>query len=328
MTLTRRLLQLATALVFVAGPAAHATDYPTRPISLVVPFAPGGFVHLVALMMSDGMSKILGQPVVVLNQPGANGILAANAVARAAPDGYTIFLPTASIMTINPHLYKAVQFDPHTDFVPIGRLVSTSNIFVVSATSGIKTMKDLVERARAKPESVSYGSSGIGSIQHIAGEAMQQQARIKLLHAPYKGLAPALADVVGGNLTFVFSDASAIPHIKAGKLTAIAVSPKALDELPGVPSLADAAAAAGLPDFDPPVLWYGLVAPKGTPKDVIEKLNAAMAQTLNQPQVREKLIAAGATPAENTSSEALANTIRTEYDRYGAMIKTLHISVE
>lgn len=325
----RRSLPVAAATLLLAlSTSTRAQDFPNKPITLVVPFAPGGFVHAVALMMSEGMGKALGQSVVVINQPGANGILAANAVAKAAPDGYTVFLPTASILTVNPHLYKSVQYDPHTDFTPIGQIVNTSNMFVVKAESGIRSFKDLVERARTRPEAVSYGSSGAGSVQHLAGEALQQQASVKLMHVPYKGIAPALVDVVGGNLTMVFSDASAITQVKAGKLVAIAVSPKRLDDLPGVPSLAEAAAAAGIPNYQAPTLWYGLVAPKGTPPDVVARLNAAMAETLKRPEVRQRMLAAGATPSDDTSSAFFASTIRSDFERYGNLIKTLNIKVE
>ena len=318
----------AAACALAASTLACAADFPTRPITLVVPFAPGGFVHAVALMFGESMGAILGQPVVVVNQPGVNGSLAANNVSKAAPDGYTIFLPTTSILTFNPHLYKSVQYDPRADFVPIGTIVNTSNMFVVNPASGIKSLKDIVDRAREKPGQISYGSSGNGSVQHIAGELLEQQAKIKLLHVPYKGVGPAVTDVMGGNLTFVFSDASAIPNVKGGKLNAIAVSPKAMEELPGVPPLSEAATAAGLPAFSPPVLWYALIAPKGTPPDVIAKLNDAMVQTLRKPDIRAKLAASGALPADNPSGAYLANVIRTEYDRYGALLKSMNIQPE
>jgi tripartite-type tricarboxylate transporter receptor subunit TctC len=323
-----KLHRLLAVCAFALAGVAHAADFPTRPINLVVPFAPGGFVHTVALLLSEQMGAILGQPLVVLNQPGVNGSLAANNVARAAPDGYTVFLPTTSILSINPHLYKAVQYDPRTDFVPVGQIVSTSNLFVVNPQSGIRSLKDIIDRARAKPGEVSYGSSGKGSVQHLAGELLEQQAKIKLLHVPYKGIGPAVTDLMGDNLTFVFSDASGIPNVKAGRLNAIAVSPKPLAELPGVPSVADAAAAAGIPEFAPPVLWYGLLVPKGTPADIVAKLNDALAQTLKKPEVRERLLASGAIPAENTSSEYLAAVIRQEYDRYGDMLKAMNITPE
>jgi tripartite-type tricarboxylate transporter receptor subunit TctC len=318
---------LAATLALALATVAHAA-YPDRPITLVVPFAPGGFVHAVALMFGESMGAILGQPVVVVNQPGVNGSLAANNVAKAAPDGYTIFLPTTSILTFNPHLYKAVQYDPRTDFVPIGTIVNTSNVFVVNPGSGIKTLKDIIDRARERPGQVAYGSSGNGSVQHIAGELLEQQAKIKLLHVPYKGIGPAVTDVMGGSLTFVFSDASAIPNVKGGKLTAIAVSPKPLEELPGVPGLSDAASAAGIPSFAPPVLWYALIAPKGTPPDVVAKLNDALAQSLRKPDIRAKLVASGAVPADDPSGQYLSGVIRTEYDKYGALLKAMNILPE
>ena len=295
---------------------------------LVVPFAPGGFVHTVALMYGESIGNILGQSVVILNKPGANGNIAAEFVAKSAPDGYTLFLPTASILTINPHLYKNVPFDALKDFAPVGLIANTSNMFVVSPSSGIKTLKDLVDKARANPGTVSYGSSGTGSIQNIAGESLQQQANVKLIHVPYKGVAPALLDVIGDRLTVMFSDASGIPHVKEGKLTAIAVSPKRIDELPDVPTVADSAAAAGIPGYAPPAIWYGIVAPAGTPKDIVAKVNAAMAQTVKKPDVREKLLAAGATPAEDPGSEYFGGVIQSDYTRYANLLKTLNIAVE
>jgi len=175
---------------------------------------------------------------------------------------------------------------------------------------------------------VSYGSSGSGSLQNIAGESLSRQANVKLLHVPYKGVAPALVDVVGGRLTVMFSDASGIPYVKSGQLTALAVSPKAIDELPNVPSVADAAAAAGLPGYVPPAIWYGIVAPKGTPPDIVAKLNAAVAESLKKPEIRSKLLAAGALPAEDTSSAAFGRVIQADHARYGTLLKTLDIKVE
>ncbi len=318
---------LGLALTAMA-PAASAADYPTRPITLIVPFAPGGFVHAVALMFSESLGAILGQSVVVLNRPGANGNLAADVVAKADPDGYTIFIPTASILTINPHLYKNVTFNPLKDFVPIAQIANTTNLFVVSPNSGIKTFKDLVDRARAKPDTVSYGSSGAGSIQHIAGEALRRQAGVSLTHVPYKGVGPAMTDVIGDRLTLLFSDASGIPHVKAGRLTAIGVSPRRIDDLPDVPALSEVVAAAGVPNYAPPAIWYGIVAPKGTPADIVARLNAAMAQTLKRPDIREKLTAAGAVPATDTSSAFFGGVIHADFARYAELLKALDIHVD
>lgn len=329
MAFAKTFLICVISLISVAlAPVAAAQGYPTKPIVLVVPFAPGGFVHTVALMYGESIGNILGQSVVILNKPGANGNIAAEFVAKSAPDGYTLFLPTASILTINPHLYKNVPFDALKDFAPVGLIANTSNMFVVSPSSGIKTLKDLVDKARANPGTVSYGSSGTGSIQNIAGESLQQQANVKLIHVPYKGVAPALLDVIGDRLTVMFSDASGIPHVKEGKLTAIAVSPKRIDELPNVPTVADSAAAAGIPGYAPPAIWYGIVAPAGTPKDIVAKVNAAMEQTVKKPDVREKLLAAGATPAEDPGSEYFGGVIQSDYTRYANLLKTLNIAVE
>lgn len=322
------LVRLMVASSALLGMNTQAAEYPEKPITLVVPFASGGFVHMVALMLSESMGPLLGKPVVVLNQPGANGMLAAGAVARAAPDGYTIFLPTASILTINPHLYKTVTLDPSTDFTPIGQVVNTSNIYVVHHDSGIRTFSDLIDKAKSAPQAVSYGSSGIGSIQNIAGEALEHQARLDLLHVPYKGIGPAINDVIGESLTTVLADATAIPFVKSGRLRAIAVSPSAIDELPGVPNLADAAAAAGVPGYSVPQLWYGLVAPKGTPEPIIAKLNKALTTALSRPDVHAKLLAAGAIPASDTSSLFLSKVIREDYARYGEQIKSLNITID
>ena len=323
-------LSIRTAALAVAFAAATASaqPYPSKPIVLVVPFAPGGFVHTVAQMFAESMGSDLNQSMVVLNRPGANGNVAADFVAKAEPDGYTVFLPTASILTINPHLYKGLQFDALKDFAPVGLIANTSNVFVVSPRSGIRTFKDLVDRARASPGSISYGSSGAGSIQHIAGESLKRQANVELIHVPYKGIGPAVIDVMGDRLTVVFSDASAIPHVKGGKVVALAVSPKRLDELPDVPAVSEVVAAAGVPDYAPPAIWYGIVAPRGTSKEVLATLNAALAKALKKPEIREKLIAAGALPAEDPSGDAFGRLIAADHARYASMLKTLNITVD
>jgi tripartite-type tricarboxylate transporter receptor subunit TctC len=323
-----KLISVFAAATAIFAAPARAAGYPEKPVTLVIPFAPGGFVHLVGLLLSENMSTSLGQPLVIMNQPGANGIVAASSVARAAPDGYTLLLTTASILGVTPHLTKSVPFDSRSDFTAIGQIAQTSNIFVVNPKSGIKTFKDLAEKARQKDSAVSYGSTGNGSLQHIAGEVLQREVKTKVLHVPYRGTAPAMVDLVGGNLSFMLGDASALPYVKAGTLSAIAVSPKAIPALPGVPGLAEAIAEAGLPNYAIPTLWYGIVGPKGVPADVVAKVNSALAETLAKPAVREKLIAGGAMPAENSSSAFLANTIRTDYQRFGDMLKTINVTID
>ena len=324
----KQIARLSLLMLALAAPFARAADFPTKPITMVIPFAPGGFVHVVGLLLSEAMSASLGQPVVLANQPGANGLVAAGNLTRAAPDGYTVLLVTTSILDVTPHLVKNPPFDPRNDFSSIGMVANTSNIFVVSPKSGIKTFKDLADKAREKPDAVSYGSTGNGSIQHISGEVLQREVNTKVLHVPYKGTGPALIDLVGGQLSFVLGDASALPYVKAGTLTAIAVSPKPMAALPGVPALSDAVIAAGLPKYVIPTLWYGIIGPKGIPQDVLARLNAALVDALARPALREKLIAGGASPADNMSSAYLQETIRSDYVRYGDMLKTINVTVD
>ena len=308
----------------------HAAGYPNKPITLVVPFAPGGFVHTVALMYQrEHRRRLLGQSVVVLNKPGANGNIAAEFVAKSAPDGYTLFLPTASILTINPHLYKNLPFDALKDFAPVGLIANTSNMFVVSPRSGIKTFKDLVDKARANPGTVSYGSSGTGSIQHIAGESLAQQANVKLIHVPYKGVG-AGADRRDRR--------SSDRHVQR-RLRDPAREGRQARRHRGVAE-ADRRAPGrshrrrgrgrrpAFPATRRPRSGTASSRPSGTPKDIVAKVNAAMAQTLKKPDVREKLLAAGATPAEDPSSEALRGVIQSDHARYGALLKTLNITVD
>ena len=323
MTRIQKLLAAVFAAAALAAPAQAA--YPDKPITLVIPFAPGGFVHLVGLLLSENMSKELGQPVVVMNRPGANGTVAATSVAKAAPDGYTVMLTTSSVLSVTPHLLTKLPYDPRGDFTAVGQVAQTSNFFVVNPASGIKSFRELVEQARHSQ--ISYGSTGNGSLQHIAGEVLQREVKAKVMHVPYKGTAPALVDLVGGQITFVLGDATALPYIQAGTLRAIAVSPKPSAQIPGVPGLAEAAAAAGIPNYAIPTLWYGIIGPKGLPPDVLGKLNRALADTLAKPEVREKLQAGGAIPAENTSSAFLADEIRNDFRRYGQMLKTIDVTL-
>lgn len=324
----KKIARVSLLMLALAAPFARANDFPNKPVTMVIPFAPGGFVHLVGLLLSESMSASLKQPVVLVNQPGANGLVAATNVTRAAPDGYTVMLVTTSILAVTPHLVKNVAFDARNDFSAIGKVADTSNIFVVSPKSGIKTFKDLADRARQKPDAVSYGSTGNGSIQHISGEVLQREVGTKVLHVPYKGTGPALVDLVGGQLSFVLGDASALPYVQAGTLNAIAVSPRPMAALPGVPSLTEAAAAAGMPKYVIPTLWYGIIGPKGIPQDVLAKLNGALAEALAKPAIREKLIAGGAIPADNSGSAFLQDTIRSDFVRYGDMLKSINVTID
>lgn len=315
---------LLSASAFASTLAAHAADYPAKPVELVVPYAPGGFADTLARMVGDSMSKTLGQSVVVQNRPGANGNIASAFVARAPADGYTLLLSTISTMTINPFLYKNPGFDPVKDFSPVSLLVDTTNVVVVNPKSGISTFKDLIAQARANPGKMTFGSSGNGSTLHLSGELFKQMIGADMVHVPYKGGAPALVDLIGGQLSLMFSDTSAIQHIQAGRLTPLAVtSSKRLAALPNVPTVEE----AGIPGYVVEV-WYGIVAPKGTPKEAIAKLNTAITQALQKPEMREKLASTGAKAVENNSTEHFGKVIQSDMAKWSGVIKTSNISLD
>lgn len=319
-----KFVPLMVALAFAGTSNAISAEYPSKSIELTVPYAPGGFADSLARLMADSMGKTLGQSVIVQNRPGANGNIASTFVARAPADGYTVLLSTISTMTINPFLYKNIGHDPVKDFSPVSLVVDTANVVVVNPASGIKTFKDLMARARANPGKLSFGSSGNGSTLHLSGELFNQMVGADMVHVPYKGGAPALLDLLGGRLTVMFSDTSAIQHIRSGKLTALAVtSAKRMDAIPEVPTVAE----AGLPGYVVES-WYGMVVPSGTPKEVIARLNAAIAQALQTPELKEKLASAGAKAAENHSSEHFKTVIQDDMAKWSRVIKTSNITLE
>jgi tripartite-type tricarboxylate transporter receptor subunit TctC len=315
---------LLSLFAFTSAPYASSADYPLKPIEFVVPYAPGGFADSLARLIGESMSKTLGQAVVVQNRPGANGNIASSFVARAPADGHTILLSTVSTMTINPFLYKNTGFDPIRDFSPVALLLSTANVVVVNPNSGITTLKGLIERARANPGKLTFGSSGNGSTIHLSGELFKQMVGVDMQHVPYKGGAPALVDLLGGRLTTIFSDTSAIQHIQAGRLVPLAVtSEKRIDALPEVPT----AIEAGIPGYAVDA-WYGVVVPKATPAAVVTRLNAAIANALKTPEIKEKLAATGAKPMENTSSDHFTNVIQADMVKWSRVIKTSNISLD
>lgn len=314
----------AIAVALVAAGKAAAADYPSKPIELAVPYAPGGFADSLARMLADSMGRTLGQPVVVQNRPGANGNIASTFVTRAPADGYTVLLSTISTMTINPFLYKSVGHDPVKDFAPVAQVVNTANVVVVNPDSGIRTFKDLMAKARSGADKLTFGSSGNGSTLHLSGELFNQMVGASMVHVPYKGGAPALLDLLGGRLTTMFSDTSAIQHVKSGKLTALAVtSSKRMEALPDVPTVAE----AGLPGYVVES-WYGMVVPAGTPKEVIAKLNSAVSQALDSPAIKEKLGATGAAAPEDRSPEHLRKVIQQDMAKWSRVIKTSNITLE
>jgi len=305
---------LAGLLCLVSFTAA-AVQFPSRPITLVVPYAAGGFASTLAHMLSERMAKTLGQAVIVENRPGANGNIAARSVAKAAPDGYTVLLGTSSVLAINPHLYEDVPFEPLADFTPVAQLVTTANVVVVNPADGIASMQDLVAHAQAKPDAT-FGSSGIGSSMHLSGEMFNARAGTRMTHVPYKGSAPALTDLMAGRITTMFSDTTALPHVKAGKLRAIAVTgSQRMAAIPDVPTVEE----AGIADFVVES-WYGLVAPAGTPQDAVRRLSQAAQAAVNDATVRARLADIASLPASDGSPEHLDEVLRRDLQTWAGVV--------
>src|ERR1700730_17039509 len=309
---------LVALLVLVCGvPVARAADYPTRPITLVVAFTPGGASDVLGRILGRKLEQILGQPLVIDNRPGAGGNVAAEAVAHAAPDGYTLFNGNNAILATNAALYKKINFDPEADFAPIGLIGSQANILVVNPALPAKSMGELIALAKANPGKLNFASSGHGLAAHLAGELFKAEANIDIVHVPYKGAAPALQDVIAGHVQMMFATASSVvPHIRDGKVRPLAVATlKRTAVLPDIPTIDE----LGIKNFDA-TTWHGLVAPAHTPKDVIVTLNRALAAALDDPDVKTSLAALGVDVIGGTPEE-FAAYIKSEIPKWAAIIK-------
>jgi tripartite-type tricarboxylate transporter receptor subunit TctC len=285
------------------GPAA-AQDYPNRPITLVVPFPPGGSTTIVARIVADKLAESLGQQIVVDNRGGAGGTIGTKAVSRSAPDGYTIVLGYTGTLAIGPTLYPSAGYDPRKDFEPIGLIGHAPNSLVVHPSFPVKSVKELVDYAKANPGKVNYGSAGVGTVSHVSGVYFANAAGIDLVHIPYKGTGPALADLLGGHIPMAFAPIPAThANIAEGKLRGLAVtSAKRSSLLPDVPTIAE----SGIPGFEAS-LYYGLAAPAGTPRPIIDKLNKALRDALASDEVRKRLATDGAEPLPSTPEEYAAH---------------------
>src|SRR5919198_2629407 len=279
-------LCVALTLLACGASAVAAMDYPTRPVTLVVAFTPGGASDVLARILSRKLEQILAQPVVIDNRPGAGGNVAAEAVAHAAPDGYTLFNGNNAILATNAALYKKINFKPETDVAPIGLIGSQANILVVNPAVPARSMAELIAFAKANPGKLNFASSGHGLAAHLAGELFKAEAKIDIVHVPYKGAAPALQDVIAGHVQMMFATAaSVVPHIQSGQVRALAVT--TLKRTAVFPELATVD-ELGLKGFDA-TTWHGLVAPSRTPKDVITTLHRATVSALADAAVRKSL---------------------------------------
>lgn len=299
---------------------AVAQDYPAKPVRLIVPFPPGGSVDLVARLVGKSLSDSLKQPFTVDNKPGASGNIGADYVAKSPPDGYTLLVGSAGIFAANQHLYANPPFDPQKVFSPIMRIVDQPNILVVNASSPVKSVKDLIALAKDQPGKLSFGSASVGSAQHFSAEVFMQQAGVSLLHVPYKGGAPALTDLMGGQIDFLFDTSpTALPYVKSGKLRALAItSGQRSALLPDVPTMKE----AGLPNFEV-VTWTGIAAPAGTPKNVIDKVNVAL-RTALRGDLRKQLEDTSLIPAGDAPEE-FREFIRKDAENYERLVKTAKI---
>jgi len=291
---------LTAAIVCGLAAAADAQNYPTRPITIVVPFPPGGSTTIVARIITDRMADAIGQPFVVDNRGGAGGTLGTRQVAKSAPDGYTIALGYSGTLAIAPSLFPNAGYDVRADFAPIGRIGVAPSALVVHPSFPARSVAELIAYAKANPSKVNYGSAGIGTVGHVAGEYFAIATGIKLTHIPYKGTGPAITDLLGGHIPLSFSPIPAVHEsARSGLLRMLAVTSATRSTLlPDIPTVAE----SGVPGFDA-VLRYGLVAPVGTPRPVVERLNAVLRTTLESEEVRSRLAIEGAEPLPSTPEE-------------------------
>ncbi|WP_076998240.1 tripartite tricarboxylate transporter substrate binding protein [Variovorax sp. KK3] len=322
----KSLRQLASTLLVclpLAAAAQGAGDFPNKPIRIVVPFPAGGATDAAARLVATQMSEAWGQPVVVDNRAGAGGNVGSDIVAKSAPDGYTLVMGVTGSHAINTSLYSKMPYDPVTDFVPIAQVAVVPNVLVVHPSVPAKNLAELVALAKREPGKLNYASLGNGTAAHLGMEMLKTAAGIDVTHVPYKGSAPAVTDLLAGQVQMMVDGLpSALPHIQAGKLRAIALtSLKRAPALPELPTIAETYKGFYAD------AWSGLFAPKGTPKPVVDKLSAEVQRILKQPAVREKLAALGAEPVGSTSAEFGAH-VKREIDKWAAVVKSSGAQVD
>ena len=314
---------LVIAACVMAG-AAIGQTYPTRPIRMVIGFPPGGGTDIVGRIVAQKLSEVIGQQVLPDNRGGASGQIAAEIVAKAPPDGYTVMMVHIAAISILPTLIPKLPYDPVKDFAPISLVAIGPNLLVVHPSLPVRTVKELVALAKARPGQLQYASPGAGTVQHLAAEYFKLQAKVDMLHVPYKGSGQSIVDLVAGQVHLNFDSVPpVINHVKSGRLRAIAVtSEKRFSLLPDIPSVSE----AGVAGFDMST-WWGLVAPSGVGKDVIAKLYSETAKLLKQPDVRERIANVGAETVGN-SPEEFAAFIRSEREKYAKLVKEANIKVD
>jgi tripartite-type tricarboxylate transporter receptor subunit TctC len=320
---SRYLAAVSVGLMALGATAPASAAYPEKPVRLVVGFSAGGTTDVTARILSKELTEALGEAVIVENKPGAGSNIATDYVKRAKPDGYTLLM-VAVTSTINQTLYKNVSFDLNTDFEPVALAVRVPNILVVNPNVPVKSVKELIDYAKANPGKLNFASSGSGTSIHMAGELFKMLADVDVMHIPYKGSSPAVTDLLGGQVDFMFDNMpSAWPHVEAGKLRALAVTTEARAEnAPDLPTMQE----SGFPTFDVSS-WFGVIAPKGTPADVVEKLNAAIRTALKKDDVKARLADLGAVPADTTPAE-FGQFIKSEVQGWASVVKASGATVD
>lgn len=312
------------ALVLLGARPARAEAFPTKPVRLIVPYAAGGGTDAIARVVAQSMGQILGQTVVVENVTGAGGNLATQQAAAAAPDGYTMLMANQGPIAVNPHLFKSLKIDPLAAFDPVTQIAASPLILVVPEKSEFTSTKQLVDYAKANPGKLSYGSAGNGSASHLATVLLNVVAGIDTLHIAYKGAGPALNDLLGAQTQFMITTIpSVIGFVENGQLRALGVTTKSrASMLPKVPTIAE----SGWPDYES-AAWYGFVVPKGTPREIVEKLRDTTVAAINAPVAKSRLASDGADPIGNTPEE-FGRFMRAESERWAGIIKTAHIAIQ
>lgn len=309
----KRIALFAAALAFAGAAAAQ---YPERPIKIIVPFGPGGFTDVAARILQKELAPALGQSIIIENKPGAGSTIGTAEVAKAKPDGYTLAM-ISTTHVISPHLYRQMPYDALRDFTPVMKLAEGPYVLVVHPSLNVKTVGELIALARSEPGKIDYASSGNGSAQHLVGALFTTMANVKLNHVPYKGSNQAMNDVIGGQVKVSFVGVpNALPNLKSGKLKALGVSTgKRYGELPDVPTIEE----AGVPGYDATV-WLGLLAPPGTPHEIVQKLSAAITKVLSSSEAR-KLMASAGVDVATSSPEDFAKLLKSEHERWGKVVK-------
>ena len=306
----------ALSALTVVPSLAAAQEYPGKPITIIVPFPAGGTLDNLTRSLAQKMSEDFKQPVIIDNKPGAGTVIGTEIVARAAPDGYTMGM-VANSFAINPSLYDNLRYDTVKDFIPVSRVAYTPHLLVANPDVSVKSLADVIAAAKAKPGELSFASFGAGTSPHIAIERLKSEAKIDVLHIPYKGQAPALNDLLGGHVDMMFANTpDVLPHVKSGKLRAIALANDTrLESIPDVETFKE----AGVDNMNSNS-WYGVVVPAGTPAPIVEKLSAEFVRIVNLPEIRERLLAQGLEPAGTTSAE-FAEYLKSEMEMAATVVK-------